>query len=123
MIEFKSLKIYSIQKSIAKRGLETGGRVQKYIDSEVLRLSDPYIPMLTGALKSSGTRQTRIGSGEVKYKTPYARKQYYTNAGRGIEGTSNGGNRGKYWFERMKNDHLDEILDGAAKVAGGKGKK
>lgn len=123
MIKFKALKIYSIQKSMLDRGIESGGPVQKYIDSEVLRQSDSYIPMLTGELKNSGVKHTTIGAGEVIYKTPYARVQYYLNSGNGIEGSSNGGNRGKLWFERMKADHLDDILGGAAKVAGGKGKK
>ena len=31
----------------ARRGLQKGGRVQKYIDSEVLRCCDSYVPMLT----------------------------------------------------------------------------
>ena len=47
----------------------------------------------------------------MKYIAPYARQIYYTNAGRGQEGTQNGGLRGKYWFERMKADHKDEIRE------------
>ena len=31
--------------------------------------------------------------------------------------------RGAYWFERMKANHKDEILKGAAKVAGARGEK
>ena len=38
---------------------------QKFVDSEVLRLSDPYIPMQSGMLKTSGILGTTIGSGEV----------------------------------------------------------
>ena len=45
------------------RGLEPTGRVQKIVDSEVLRRSDPYVPFKTGYLKSSGIRGTKIGSG------------------------------------------------------------
>lgn len=112
-----------IQKAISKRGLETGQKVQKFIDSEVLRQSEPYVPRLTGALINSGPIQTTLGSGLVVYKTPYARRQYYENAGRGKEGTAGGGRRGKYWFERMKANHLEIILNGAAKIAGCKGVK
>ena len=36
------------------RGLEPSGKVQKIVDSEVLRRSDPYVPFKTGYLKSSG---------------------------------------------------------------------
>lgn len=76
-------------------------RCQKFIDSEVLRLSDPYVPMKTGMLKKSGISGTVTGSGVVEYIAPYGKRQYYTNSGKG--------QRGKMWFERMKADHKDEI--------------
>lgn len=107
------------------RGLNTMQRVQKYIDSEVLRLSDPYVPFDTGKLKQSGTLGTVIGSGEVVYDCPYGRWNYYNNAGKGKQGTTkyNRHNykclRGKLWFERMKADRLDEIRQGCANIAGG----
>ena len=100
------------------RGLDATGQVQQFIDSEVLRLSDPYVPFLTGDLKRSGTLATTIGSGVVQYNMPYARKVYYFNRGMGKQGMASGGLRGKLWFERMKADHLKEILDGAKKKAG-----
>ena len=117
------LKIHSIKMTIARCGIDDGGQVQKFIDSEVLRKCSPYVPFLKGDLEKSGKANTVLGSGRVIYKTPYARKQYYMNAGRGNQGMAKGGRRGKKWFERMKADHLMSILDGAAKVAGGKGKK
>lgn len=105
---------------LKKRGLENGGDVQKTIDSEVLRRSDPYVPFRSGALKKSGTTGTKIGSGEVIYNAPYARSNYYNNAGKGKQGTSKGGLRGKFWFERMKADHLQDILKTAKAKSGGK---
>ena len=95
----------------SKRRGEQFDAVQKMVDSEVLRQSDPYVPMRTGMLKKSGILGTVIGEGIVKYIAPYARQNYYTNDGRGQEGTQNGGLRGKYWFERMKADHKDEIRE------------
>ena len=109
----------SVGRMVAHRSLQSGGRVQKYIDSTVLRKSDPYVPFLSGMLKTSGISGTVIGSGTVVYNSTYARRQYYANGGNGKQGTSRGGLRGRYWFERMKADHLDEILQGAAKIAGG----
>ena len=109
----------SVGQMVAHRSLQSGGRVQKYIDSTVLRKSDPYVPFLSGMLKTSGISGTVIGSGTVVYNSTYARRQYYANGGNGKQGTSRGGLRGRYWFERMKADHLDEILKGAAKIAGG----
>lgn len=111
--------IHDIKRSVAKRGLEVGGQVQRFIDSEVLRRTDPYVPFDTGALKASGTRHTRIGSGNVIYRTPYARKMYY-NPQFNFQG---GPMRGGKWFERMKADNRDSILRGAAQVAGARGEK
>lgn len=113
-------------------GIDDGGKVQKYIDSEVIRLCGPYTPHRTGALKKSATTGTKIGSGKVEYASPYARFQYYgkvmvspvtgspwarkdekkvlTNRELTYHG---GGKCGKLWFERMKADHKDKILAGA----------
>lgn len=102
-------KMNPLSKLIKDRNLQEGGKVQKYIDSEVLRLSDPLIPLDTAILKGSGIRSTVIGSGEVKYNTPYAKRQYYTNAG--------SGRRGRLWFVRMKADHLEQILKNAQERA------
>ena len=82
---------------------------QEYVDSSVLRYCDPLVPMRTGVLKRSGILGTVIGSGEVKYIAPYAKKQYYENRGTG--------QRGKMWFERMKVSRVKTILRGAAKYA------
>lgn len=102
------------------RGLEPCGKVQKAIDGEVLRRSDPYVPFRTGFLKKSGILGTKIGSGEVIYNAVYANRNYYLNAGKGTQGTTKGGLRGKFWFERMKADHLQDILKTAREKAGGK---
>lgn len=120
-VYLRAFEIKAAVKLASARGLDTGGKTQKYIDSEVLRLSEPYVPWLTKTLIRSGPINTKIGSGEVIYKTPYARRQYYENAGMGKEGMNKGGGRrGKQWFERMKPNHREQILAGAAKVAGGK---
>lgn len=100
----------NLERMLARRNLETNGEVQKFIDSEVIRLSEPYTPFDTGYLKNNAPDiGTVIGSGKVKYKAPYARRQYYENRGNS--------QRGKMWFERMKADHKDEILRGALEVA------
>lgn len=122
-VYLKAFEIKSAVKLASARGLNTGERVQKFIDNEVLRQSEPYVPMLNKDLIRSGPINTKIGSGEVIYRTPYARRQYYENAGMGKEGMSKGGRRGKQWFERMKANHREQILAGAARIAGGKGEK
>lgn len=115
-----TLKMSPTNVMIARRNLQKGGKVQKYVDSEVLRCSDPYIPFLTGKLKESGTTSTVVGSGMVHYNTPYARKNYYKNRGNGVQGTNRSGLRGRLWFERMKKDHLPHILKGVKRIAGAK---
>lgn len=115
-----TLKMSPTNVMIARRNLQKGGKVQKYIDSEVLRCSDPYIPFLTGKLKESGTTSTVVGSGMVHYNTPYARKNYYKNRGNGVQGANRSGLRGRLWFERMKKDHLPHILKGVKRIAGAK---
>lgn len=96
---------------LKKRGLENKGRVQKYVDKEVIRLMTPYTPKESGELIRSATRLTDIGSGLVKQggkSAPYARKWYYTQAkftGAPMCGT--------YWFKRaMQNGGAKTILKG-----------
>lgn len=89
---------------------------QKFVDSEILRLSEPYTPFQTGILKMSGTLGTVVGSGLVRYIAPYAQKRYYTPS---VIGNATGKLRGFMWFERMKTDHGRKIVDGAKKIAGG----
>lgn len=115
-----TLQVAPANELLARRGLQKGGRGQKYIDSEVLRCCDSYIPMQTGKLKQSGTTSTVVGSGMVHYNTPYARKNYYDNKGMGNQGLNCGGKRGRLWFERMKPDHLPKIVQGVKRVVGSK---
>lgn len=96
---------------LKKRGLENKGRVQKYVDKEVIRLMTPYTPKESGELIRSATRLTDIGSGLVKQggkSAPYARKWYYTQAK-----FTGAPMRGTYWFKRaMQNGGARTILKG-----------
>jgi hypothetical protein len=130
---------------LARRNLETGGAVQKYIDAEVIRQCEPYVPFDEGVLTASASTATDIGSGEVIYNTPYAHYQYYgvvygpnipmTIGGELTFRSPSGATKvptgqkltynkevhpqaGSFWFERMKADHKKDILDGAKKIAG-----
>lgn len=113
MIRFKGIEFGS---DFPERSSENFSQAQKYVDSEVVKHSDPYVPFRHGDLKKSGITGTVLGSGIVEYTAPYARQQYYNNAGRGKEGLNAiagaKGLRGKMWFERMKADHLTDIERG-----------
>lgn len=96
--------------------LQNADKAQEFVDSEVLRRCEPYVPKDTGELIRSGTRETRLGSGRVVYRTPYARRWYYHPAN--FQGAPR---RGNYWFEKMKkNGGAKSILRGAAKIVGGR---
>lgn len=112
-------------KNLESRLMRNFEKAQEYIDSEVIRLSDPYTPFKTGALRKSGVIGTKIGSGDVIYASPYGRYQYY---GKVMVGkppkrvtdkplTYHGGGKvGAFWFEVMKKRYKNQILDGAKKI-------
>jgi hypothetical protein len=91
-------------------------RAQAFVDSDILRLSEPFTPLQTGMLVKSGQLGTAVGSGEVKWIAPYARAQYYSPRAPGSE---TGPLRGPQWFERMKERYGATILAGARRLAGG----
>lgn len=90
---------------------------QEWLDNEVLKDNDKYVPMRTGAAVRSGQTGTNIGSGEVKYIVHYARKIYY--------GTSMRFSKAKHpqatalWFEKSKAVNKPKWLSGVNKILGG----
>lgn len=89
------------------------GPAQKFVDSECIRLMDPYTPFKIGSLKSSPNIQS--GGGLIIQQKPYAKRWYYEHAN-----FNEAPRRGNKWFERMKLNHKDSILKGAAKIIGAK---
>ena len=84
-------------------------KAQEFVDSECLRYMDPMTPRRTGYMIKSAQLGTVIGSAEIEYLAPYARRKYYENHG-------DNGNRGKLWFERMKTAKGETIRKGAEKI-------
>lgn len=126
MIEFHGeFELDSEDKILKRIGLNEGGLIQKFVDSEVLRLCNPYLPFQLGILRDQGILGTVVGSGEVAWVSVKARYLYY---GKVMEGsppkketdrdlTYNGAPmRGAFWFERMKADRGQEIMQGAQKL-------
>ncbi len=118
-----------------RNNTENFDRVQKFIDSECIRLMAQYTPMQNGMLQKSVTLGTRIGSGIIFYNSPYARYQYYgklmVSSVTGSAWARSGEtkvltgkdliysrrqhpNAQKRWFETMKTNHKKQILRGAA---------
>lgn len=142
------LELDDLDDILARRGLQPGGKVQKVVDEAVLRYCAPKVPFDTGYLIRSAITASAIGEGLIVYATPYARYLYYGEiygpnfpifeggelagfrspkgkkkhpTGRPL--TYRGApERGAYWFERMKAEHKDDIVQEAAEAAGGKAK-
>lgn len=103
-------------KIMSSRGMGSSNEVRKYLASEVARLSDPYVPMQQGLLKTR--RQIAQDGSEIVYTSPYAHYQWYGEvmAGRAPKQYtgkklrySGAPMRGKRWTERMIIDKRKEI--------------
>lgn len=135
---------------LRKFNLEKGGIVQQVIDKSVIDYSLAYAPWESGVLAKSAYGATQIGSGRVIYPGPYARYQYYgeiygpnipvfeDDSGVPTRFFSPPGQKkhptgrplnhatdvnllaGPFWFERMKADRLQDIIEEARNAAGTK---
>lgn len=92
---------------------------QQFLDSEILRTTEPFTPMRTGMLVKSGILGTYIGSGIIKWIAPYARKQYYLKRPPGSE---TGPLRGPQWFKRAKAIYKELWIRGVRDFIKGKKK-
>ncbi len=52
-------------------------KAQMKLDQQVINDSNYYVPLKTSTLQKSAIINTVLGSGLVKWRTPYARRQYY----------------------------------------------
>lgn len=130
------VEMKSMQEVLQNHGLQDGGPVQKLVDSECMRYMSDYMPRRqAGELEHMMVLATMIGSGEINTPGPYAHylyegilyvspttgsawaKKNEIKVPTGKELTYAGAPmRGKKWFERMKTDHKDDILESAQKL-------
>lgn len=133
---------------LRKFDLEKGGIVQQVIDKTVIDFNLPYVPWETGTLAKSPYTASQIGTGKVIYPGPYARYQYYGEiygpnipvfeddssipttffspkdqkkhpTGRSLTyATDVNPLAGSFWFERMKADRMEDIIQEAKNAAG-----
>ena len=85
-------------------------RAQKWLDNEVLKDCDPYVPMRTGNLVRSGQRGTQLGSGRVIYNAPYAARCYY---GKFNFSKKKHPKATRQWFEKAKAANKSKWVNGA----------
>ncbi len=126
------------KQTFGKEQTDRFSSVQKFIDSECIRLMVRYTPMKNGILSKGAVLGTKIGSGEIHYVIPYARYQYYgklmVSSVTGSPFAKKGEKKvltdkdlnystfrhpqaQKMWFEVMKTNHKEQILRGAAAIA------
>lgn len=74
-------------------------RVQAPLDALIMADSNYFCPLKTGTLQKSAIINTQIGSGEIVWKTPYARKQYYEYSKPPYQPNPNACGK---WFEAAK---------------------
>ena len=123
-------------------GLQDGGPVQRLVDSETMWYMSGYMPRRqAGELEHMMVLSTVIGSGQIDTPGPYAHCLHegilYVSPTTGSpwakkneikvptdrELTYAGAPmRGKKWFDRMKADHKDDILQAAQALVNRGGK-
>lgn len=91
-------------------------KAQETVDSEVMRYMEPYMQLDSSTMIKSMINTTKIGSGQVKVNTPYSRRVFLSKA---PIGRPTGPLRGPNFFERMKADHKQDILNSARRTFGG----
>lgn len=129
-VEFNISTVETIKRN---HGLQPGGSVQKLVDGECMRYMGDYMPRRqAGELEHMMVMATVIGSGQIDIPGPYA---HYLHEGILYVSPTTGSAwakkneikiptdqeltyagapmRGKKFFDRMKADHKDDILQAA----------
>ena len=83
----------------------TTRQVQAPLDALILQDSNFFCPIKTGALHKSAIINSRLGSGELVWKTPYARRQYYEYSKPPYQPNPNACGK---WFEAAKARWLEK---------------
>lgn len=81
---------------------------QEKLDAQIIKDSNYYCPLKTGTLQKSAIINTKIGSGLIVWKTPYARSQYYGNFDHSKQANPNATAK---WFESAKAQKLKQWLE------------
>lgn len=116
-------------KAFKRLNLEPDGLAMQTLIQTCLRYVEPYTPLKTGTLIRSVIYTSDGYKGTIEWNTPYAQYLYYgklmVSPTTGSAWAESGEKkvltdidlhyagepmRGAFWFERMKNDRIDDIL-------------
>lgn len=110
-----------------KLGFGADNAAQTIVDYQVITECNPYVPFDAagiydnpGRLRDSVYLNTVLGSGEVKYRTPYARYLYYHPEFNYQEAPT----RGAYWADRaMQNGGKARVIQALKAEIAKRGKR
>ena len=91
-----------------------GTNFQKFIDLEIIRLSDPYVPSDTASIRKSVFTSTTFGSGEIVYKI-FGNLNGRNTWNDDVSRFQDAPRRGPEWAIRMLNGGGKEKLELAAR--------
>lgn len=80
-------------------------QVQAPLDALILQDSNFFCPIKTGTLQKSAIINSRLGTGELVWRTPYARRQYYEYSKPPYQPNPNACGK---WFEAAKARWLEK---------------
>lgn len=110
------LQLDPVDKILLRRNLGKDGKAGRVFATEVMRRCDKYVPFRMGPLKNTA----RIEGTKIIYPASHAKKNYYSNTGRGQDGTAAGGLRGKQWDKRMMAAEGKECVKAVVRYVGGR---
>ncbi len=105
---------------------QLANKQEVWLANEVLKDTDPYVPMLTGSL----SQRAYVDGNMVVYPGPYARYLYYGKVMKGpkygpkhatdkdlVYTKQHHANAQSHWFEASKAQNMDKWLRGVKKLA------
>jgi hypothetical protein len=109
-----------VQEYIKTLGLLPKGKVQTFIDSEIVRLADSFVPSDTTATRKSVFINPDFGSGKIIYSIygdPNGRNTYNDTTSK-FQGAPK---RGPFWVHRMLDaGGREKVMLGIRRLLGGK---
>lgn len=99
----KAVEVNINERQIINKTNNAASHAVAVLTNQVLKDSNYYIPLDTGSLKNSGIISTKLNSGFVTWRTPYARAQYYGLPNKSKEYNPNAACK---WFEVAKSKNM-----------------
>ena len=101
---------FNVKRTLKETGIKAdieakARQVQEPLDALIMADSNYFCPIKTGTLQKSAIINSRLGSGELVWKTPYARRQYYEYSKPPYQPNPNACGK---WFEAAKARWLEK---------------